>query len=561
MAAGRGVQRERTMVRPHTWLLLFAVAVLKATALATGSDSREAMAATQAEASGLVSSDDLGSVDFPTSASAEAQSHFIRGIKLLHSFEFPEARASFERAQAIEPDFAMAYWGEAMTHYAPLWESIDEVSARAALAKLAATAEERRKRAPSEREKAYFDAIEVLFADGSFGANNAAFAASLERMAARFPDDLEAQAFQALAVIGSAGGRDYAIYERAADIAANAFARNPRHPGAAHYLIHATDDPAHARRGLEAAHMYGSIAPASPHALHMPAHIFLPLGMWEEAAAANQASIRSASPGSTHAYHAYPWLLQAYLQLGRYQDARALLDDVAADDSYRAERAWKRMRDLYVVETRTCPDELMGSDAPRGTGSGAAFARGLCALWAGDLAASRASAADLDDGFGDARILGPVLEARIALAAGDEREAIRLARRAVAAEEEVAPTRDEYGPGTPLEPPEETLGDCLLAAGHVDEARAAFARALDVRPNRVHGLRGLIRAAEQSGETSLASSARAHLRAMWHGADSELRSNLGLAPTDSRAARPLTLRRAPDAQHHHAHHASELRDP
>ncbi|HVR10980.1 MAG TPA: hypothetical protein VMW75_23255, partial [Thermoanaerobaculia bacterium] len=282
----------------------------------------------------------LGEIRFPTSGAPAAQPDFERGVLLLHSFEYDDAAAAFREAERRDPGFAMAYWGEAMTHNHPLWHQQDLAAARAALERLAPTPEARRAKAPSAREKAWLGAVETLYGDGDKASRDGRYAAAMQRLAGDDRDDLEAASFYALALLGTCeAGREVPVYMRAAAVAEEVFARNPRHPGAVHYLIHSYDDPVHAPLGLRAARVYARIAPAAAHALHMPSHIFLALGMWDEVAASNEASWAASEerrrrlrlPLEERGYHALSWLAYAYLQQGRLRDARRLLAEMAAD--------------------------------------------------------------------------------------------------------------------------------------------------------------------------------------------------------------------------------------
>src|SRR5690606_18685322 len=171
----------------------------------------------------------------------------LRGLLMLHSFEYEDAREAFQEARRLDPAFAMAYWGEAMTHNHPIWQEQDRDAALEALGRLAPTPEERYAKAPTDREKDYLWTLDVLFGEGSKEARDFAYADALAELANAYPDDLDAAAFYALAILGTAhDGRDFATYMQAAAVAEEVFAANPRHPGAAHYLIHAYDDPVHA---------------------------------------------------------------------------------------------------------------------------------------------------------------------------------------------------------------------------------------------------------------------------------------------------------------------------
>jgi hypothetical protein len=238
------------------------------------------------------SSPRLGTVVFPNSGSPAAQADFLRGVAWLHSFGYEDAIDAFRAAQKIDPSFAMAYWGEAMSFSQPLWffEEVDK--GRAALAKFGGTPAERVARAKTPREQGFMRAVDALFGSGDKSARAAAHAQAMAKVAAENPADDEAQTFYALALLATLprGDASLPLRRQAGGIAEQVFARNPNHPGAAHYLLHAYDHSALAARAIPAARAYAKIAPASSHALHMPAHAFLQAGMWDEAAASDQAS-------------------------------------------------------------------------------------------------------------------------------------------------------------------------------------------------------------------------------------------------------------------------------
>ncbi len=216
----------------------------------------------------------LGETNFPNSGSVAAQPDFMRGLLLLHSFEFDAARESFRAAQAKDPGFVMAYWGEALSHNMPIWGEQDLEAARAVLQRLGPTREVRMSKAATERERGYLASVEALYDDGTKVERDASFNRALGELARKFPEDLDARSFYALSWLGLSGStRDTANYMRAAAEAEAVYELNPRHPGALHYLVHAYDDPVHAPLGLRAARRYGKVAPAAAHAQHMPSHI------------------------------------------------------------------------------------------------------------------------------------------------------------------------------------------------------------------------------------------------------------------------------------------------
>src|SRR5262245_43703982 len=280
----------------------------------------------------------LGRISFPTSGSSQAQPSFVRGVLLLHSFEYDDAIAAFREAQRLDPNFTMAYWGEAICHNQTLWYNESVEKARAALAKLAPTRAARQAKAPTARARGYLDAVERLFGDGDKPLRHRAYADRMAELTRQFPDDDEAAALYALALLGTipSGQRDPATSLKAGSIASAILKKNPEHPGAAHYALHAFDDGEHAAMGLQAARIYARIAPASSHARHMPSHVFLPLGMWDEAVASDEASFAASVDrvkrlGLSMAqadFHSLSWLHYEYLQQGRFAKARETMKTV-----------------------------------------------------------------------------------------------------------------------------------------------------------------------------------------------------------------------------------------
>jgi tetratricopeptide (TPR) repeat protein len=470
----------------------------------------------------------LGRIEFLTSGAPEAQKHFLRGALLLHSFEYPDAAEEFRKAEAAEPGFAMAYWGEAMTHNHPLWKEQDREAAEKALGRLAPTREARLTKAPTERERMYLEAVEALYGLGGRAARDAAYAEAMRRLHERFPDDLDASALYALSLIGSTEGkRDFAVYMKAAAIVEEVFAKNPEHPGAAHYLIHCYDDPVHAPLGMRAARVYARIAPAAVHALHMPSHIFFASGMWQEAVASNEASWKASvdraerlklSAGE-HSFHALSWLEYAYLQLGRRQEARRTLATMEADarasDSHRTADSLSAMRAVWIVETGDCsPAVLLAAQTGEARDL---FVRGLCALASGDRAGAEKAleamktkapeAPEAGEHAHGASMAGPYsgrvhrvvsailqaeLEAKIALARGEKDRALELAREAASAEDAMT---FEFGPPAVVKPAHELMGELLLELDRPVQAQAEFETALAKAPGRALSLRGLESAA------------------------------------------------------------------
>ncbi|MFT5145245.1 MAG: hypothetical protein ACI84D_003887 [Thalassolituus oleivorans] len=281
----------------------------------------------------------LGTLDFPNSGAPSAQDPFLRGVLLLHSFEFGPAATAFREAQDADPAFALAYWGEAMTYNHPLWRARDMEAGRLALGRLADTPAARRQLAGAEREAGYMDAVEILYGDGAKEEQDLAYMDAMASLHNAYPKDDEARTFYALSILGSTNGeRDFATYMRGAAVAMPVFEGNPDHPGAAHYLIHSFDDPIHAPLGLAAADAYAEIAPDAAHAQHMTTHIFVALGLWERVVQANiramrvQDAARAADgTGPNTCGHYASWRHYGHLMLGQLEEAGQLMDACHAD--------------------------------------------------------------------------------------------------------------------------------------------------------------------------------------------------------------------------------------
>src|SRR5277367_1298216 len=280
-----------------------------------------------------VAAPEYGHVEFSNSGASSVQADCLDGVALLHDFEFAAAAAAFRRAESTDPDFALAYWGEAMTFNHPVWMQQDLKSARAALNKLGPSAATRRSKAQTDREKDYLGAVEILYGEGTKEDRDDRYEEAMANLHARYPDDVDAAAFYGLSILGSAhGGRDVATYMRSAAVLEEAWMNHREHPGLVHYLIHSYDDPAHAPLGLRAARLYAKIAPDAGHAQHMTSHIFLALGMWTATIDANVAAI-SAVNGTRAAAgkmpvgcgHYWSWLEYAYLQVGDVESAHGAL--------------------------------------------------------------------------------------------------------------------------------------------------------------------------------------------------------------------------------------------
>ena len=483
----------------------------------------------------------LGQLSFPTSTHSKlAQAAFEQGMLWLHLFEYEHAADSFRDAERLDPDFAMAYWGEAMTHTHALWNQDKPENAREALAKLAATPEARAAKARTAREKAYFDAAEKLFGPGTLRERDTAFLQAMAAISRAYPLDDEAQLFHSLALLGvTRGERNIANYLQAADIARRVNARNPQHPGAAHYWIHGMDDPEHAADALEAARALSKIAPGAGHAQHMTSHIFMAPGMWQDLVTANENALQVVARDRMVAQrpmvacgHYAEWLEYGYYQLGRQQDAQIVLarcldDGRAALDWYRAhpdeassggatlagrkaryDEAFVNMRAIALIESeldraQNAAIALDISDIGRAAGWDL-FARGFTAARTGDTATATAvlgalqsvvqqplDAGDLPAQTAYLQIMALLLQGAIAQSEGRSDEAIASASEAARSYDALP---FDYGPPVSVKPPHEFFGELLLQAGRPKEAMAEFDRSLKTAPGRALSLKGRERA-------------------------------------------------------------------
>ncbi len=480
---------------------------------------------------------DLGEIRFPTSGAPAAQQHFVRGVLFLHSFEYKDAEEAFRMAQELDPNFAMAYWGEAMTHNHPIWNQQDRDAALAVLRRFGETSEARLDKTPTRREKDYLATLDVLYAEGDKAARDLAYSEEMKKLYRQYPDDLEAAAFYALSILGTAQGvRDFRVYMRAGAIAQEVFQKNPKHPGAAHYVIHSFDDPIHAPLGLPAARVYAAIAPDAPHALHMPSHIFMALGMWDESVASNKASEAAAIKKGQSGLHASWWLHYSLLQQGRHADAEAWLrltrERLEPDLGASGKRHLAYMSAAHLIETRDRTaleiTEVQPDELPARQATNLLSALGLLSVEQGKLTEAgevlgvlrrTMPAAEGEDEEGWLHIAEQELVAALTRAEGQADEAILLLQKAVEYQDGLT---YEFGPPLPAKPVHELLGEMLLEVGRFAEARAAFRASLSRNANRAFSLLGLARASAAEGDLRASKLAYEELSRIWHGADAAI---------------------------------------
>ena len=492
--------------------------------------------------SGAVAQQAYGEVAFVNSGPAAAQSDFLHGLAQLHNFEYDDAAEHFRKAQQIAPDFALAFWGEAMTKNHALWHEEDIAAARAILNRLGLTPAARLAKAVTEREQLYVQSVEVLFGEGAKEERDRRYESVLAELRRKFPEDVDAASFYALAILGTAEhGRDFATYMRAAAVLEEVFPQHPRHPGVVHYLIHSYDDSIHAPLGLRAARIYAKIAPEAGHAQHMTSHIFLALGMWDDQVKANETAIavgnrlrQKAGAPPVRCGHYNEWLEYGYLQQGRVADARRVLEGcrqvveraVAPHDntpgnntmggmmsSNMLVESYADMRANFVIDAQLWNDEIVRSTLPAGDDPMAQltfdYTNALAAIRRGDLAVAREAVARAESDrqraavrgkeqrYADPRrdqrlaILTEQLRALLAAAEGKSEVAVTELKR-IAAEEHAMSV--EFGPPAVYKPTDELLGELLLELHRLPEARDAFQVALARAPGRRSVVQALGRA-------------------------------------------------------------------
>jgi hypothetical protein len=515
------------MVRP---VIAFLLAFSAASTLASAQSAPQAMHHHHDEAP--AADERLGQVSFPTSCAAQSQVSIERGIALLHSFGYTLAEMQFEGIAKADPACAMAHWGVAMTQYQELWQHPTPEQ-------LKRGAEEMRKardlaQPPAKitsREQAYIDALSAFFdsADASYQQRADAYEAKMNALHREFPDDVEGAAFDALSMIASvpAGDTSLTHEHQALAILVPLFAAHPDHPGLAHYIIHTCDTPALAADGLSAAREYARIAPSSPHALHMPGHIFARLGMWQEDIDSNLASVAASEkaeaagqPGAAHQMHAEEFLIYAYLQIGQDEKARILTAGMPKIGRQMA--AMPGMDDMkeigpffdnelaaiYAVEMHDWKAAAALQPEP-GSPAYESFdtywGQGIAAGHLRDAALSKAALASLDRDI--EALKGSPMEAYAS-------ESIQIKRdemigwqafaedhpdAAIAAMRKAADQQDKLGQDEVDIPAREMLGDLLLLEHKPAEALVEYRVALKLSPNRLNGLLSAGNAAEQAG--------------------------------------------------------------
>lgn len=466
----------------------------------------------------------LGEIELQITGNPEAQEAFETGLLLLHSFEYADSREAFQEAQELDPACAMAYWGDAMTHNHNLWSQQDYEKGTEALANMDQNCDLTKL---SQLEQDLINSTKILYGEGEKVDRDQAYAAEMEKLYAAYPGNHEIAAFYALSLLGSVPmGRDVEVYEKGAAIAKGIIEENPNHPGALHYLIHSYDDPQHAFMALDAANSYSKVAPDAAHALHMPSHIYVALGMWDEVVSSNIASYnasvnRMKDKGLTdnaRSYHALAWLQYGHLQKGNLTEAERIMQEKT---SYMSEEADKRSRVYQIEMTGTYLAALDAWDAEWAdfdvknddlnivAQAIFDFIKGMKAYAVGNEAElaetirqmglkREAASKQLDERglsmcaavtrqapnqlhLDRARIMEMELQAQLMRLQGNSEQTEKWLKEAVALESSISYA---YGPPEVVKPTWEMYGDWLMSVNRPEEAVSQYEQALKRTPKR-----------------------------------------------------------------------------
>jgi len=478
----------------------------------------------------------VGTVKFPTSCSATVQAQFERAVAMLHSFWYEEAGKAFQSIAETDPRCSMAWWGVAMSLWHPLWPGAPD--AEALKKGLAAVTQAKSIAGSTGRERDYIAALATFY--GNYDnidhrTRTLAYEKAMQEVAARYSNDREASVFYSLALLATAPPTDktYANQRKAGGILEKVFAEQPNHPGVAHYLIHSYDNPVLAERGLPAARSYAKIAPIVPHAQHMPSHIFIRLGLWQEAIASNLTSAVAAREYEIKSHmegvwdqrlHAMDYLVYSYLQTGQEGEARQVMEEASAIMDVKpagivAEYALAAIPARVTIERQQWANAaalISRSNAGPAAQAITWWARALGAARLGDVAAAQQDIAQiqvmksrLDASSepnakywaGQTEIQRLEAVAMLAHAQGQDDEALRSMR--AAAQMEDATEKSPVTPG-PVLPARELLADLLMETKQPVLAVAEFQTSLKSAPNRFHAIYGVAQAAESANQPVVA---------------------------------------------------------
>ena len=478
----------------------------------------------------------LGMLSFDITGNEAAKTYFEEGLLLLHNFEYGRAADKFVLAQSADSTCAMAYWGEAMTENHPLWRQQEKDDALQILSKLGASKSDQKEKFKKPIEKDLFDAACVLYGEGTKAERDKAYSVFMEKLHKKYPENHEIAAFYALSLLGSnEGKRNATTYQKGAKIAQSIINENPNHPGALHYLIHSYDDPENAPKALFAANSYSKIAADAAHALHMPSHIFVAMGMWDEVISSNIASFnasvkRKEAEGLDNdklGYHSYKWMNYGYLQIGDYKASKEITTQM---QQYAFEKPSDKslghliyIRGAYCTETEDYDEELildtldysdlpvqmtaahlylMGNHALRNdmkddfqfildeledkiNSVSKEVAVGSPAMCSGSYSRRRPTRNHVDR----AKVMLLELKALEAIQLNKMKTAESILKEAIALEET---TDYMYGPPEIIKPSAELYGEFLMKQNRMDEAKKQFETVLERAPKRYIPLQRLI---------------------------------------------------------------------
>ena len=490
----------------------------------------------------------LGEINLTVTGKETAQPSFKEGLLLLHSFEYADAFEAFQKTIELDPGFVMAYWGQAMTKNHPLWQEQDYDEGNKILNTLAPTPEERITKAATAIEKDFIGGINILFGKGNKAERDSSYAVYMESLYKKYPGNDEVASFYSLALNGwGTTDQDINIFVKAAAIGNEILQRNPNHPGALHYIIHAYDNPDYAAKALEIADKYALVAPAAGHALHMPTHTYLALGLWDKVITSNEVSWasernrmqRKKLDNDALGYHAYHWLQYGYLQKGNTAKARAMIDSMQhfcnAKPSPRARAHMIFLKTTYLAETNDYTSGVAEIAVEQKDLNISSKARNY--FVGGMKAYNNKNAAELDEVI--IKLSGEKLLAEakaadkgIRLCGNINRQlatksdlleagTMELQLKAMQAQLKKDSTATEkflkeatvlqirsgyaYGPPAIVKPSFEMYGEWLLANNRPKEALAQFEQALKLMPNKMLSVKGKETALAQLKNTSLVS--------------------------------------------------------
>lgn len=476
--------------------------------------------------------EEVGSVHFSTSCRADLGDSVNRAVALLHSFQYEQARQAFTEISSHDPQCAMAHWGVAMSHYHGMWDNGDMAAGRAALEKAKQVAAGNPR--TTARETAYIDALAEIYRqdDKGVAVHAQAFEQKMGALQAAYPGDDEAAIFHALTLAITAPKTDktFANQRKCGEILEPIFAKQPHHPGIAHYIIHCYDNPVLAEKGLGAARMYAKIAPASAHANHMPSHLFTRVGSWDESISSNIRSAELAAAAEATSkngeardqrLHAMDYLEYAYLQSGRVAKAKAVLDEMNSLPALTGltltgDYALAAIPARYAIELRNWeqasqlrPQEgsVPWAEAITWAAVGIGSARSQNLERAGQAESKLAALRDATAKQGNSYWSNQVEVERREVAAwiaqnnGKAADAVQLARSAADLEESM--DKSAITPGA-VTPGREMLAELLLLEHHPKESLTEYESVLKIAPNRFDALYGAARAAEAAGDAGAA---------------------------------------------------------